>query len=932
MEVACAYGVRYFLTQRSAITFRIAFGRVAQLVRALLSHSRGPGFESLRDHPPLSRGKSRETPHQPTIHSMNPNKLRSLIIAAFLFIVPSMVEGQSASQAQQMLQANPEMLRELRSRILTSGLTPDQVRARLRAEGYPESLLDAYLPAGGESGSEGTGAALLNTSDTDIMNAVTALGIVDTVDALSLRCNADALNADSVLKPGDTLRFGRAQTIANREALRQACQSRSRKLTSADSSALRLKQDSGYTIFGLNMFRETSTLFDPNLSGPIDATYRLGPGDRLALILTGDVNAAYTLDVTREGFIVVPQAGQIYVANLTLGELENILYLRLGRVYSGVRRGAGATTRFSISPVRLRTNQVFVLGDVLSPGSYRISSASTALTALYAAHGPTDNGSMRNIQIKRGGKTIDVLDVYDYLINGDASHDVRLQNGDVVFVPVHQQFVRVVGEVTRPSTYELKNRETLADAIRFAGGFTATASVRRVQIERIQSPAERMAGGRDRITLDISPVAVAAGGPGDIPMRAGDVVRVFPISERIRNRVVVEGNVWQPGRIGLTTGMTVSQALAAAGGVKPDTYLGQILITRLNSDSTRMQLHASLADTTGRVIGDFPLREDDALRVFSLTEFRPTRYVAVTGAVRSSGQVPFHDGMTVRDVVLLAGGLEQSADLREAEIARLPLDRRNGTTATTFRVKLDSSYIFERGPNGEYFGPPGLPAPSGSMPEIKLQPYDNVLILRQPNWELQRQVVIAGEVQFPGTYSLRTKTEKVADIIARAGGLTREAYADGVTFFRYKDNVGRIGIALPEVLRNASFRDNIQLQNGDSIFIPRYNAVVNVKGAVNSPVAVTYVPGASLDYYVRAAGGATRKGDLRYAYVAQPNGKVEAVGGKFIFRSNPHPRPGSTVTVPEKDASERRLDYLATLGTIAQLALSFVGIAVALKR
>jgi protein involved in polysaccharide export with SLBB domain len=858
---------------------------------------------------------------------MNSIKLRLLAVAAFLVIAPSFAIAQSP---EQMLQANPGLLRELRSRILSSGLTPDQVRARLRAEGYPENLLDAYLPGGDESGVESTSTT--GNTQGDVLGAVSSLGIVDTVDALALRCSVNILNGDTTLTAKDTVNIGRAQALANRAALRQACAARVKKLSAADSLALRLKEDSGFTIFGLSTFREATSQFDPNLNGPIDAGYKLGPGDQLALILTGDVNAAYTLDVTREGFIVVPQAGQIYVANLTLGELENILYSRLGRVYSGVRRGPGATTRFSISPVRLRTNQIFVLGDVISPGSYRISSAGTALTALYAAHGPTDNGSLRNVQVKRGGKTVDVLDVYAYLLNGDASHDVRLQNGDVVFVPVHQQHVRVVGQVTRPATYELKPGETLSDAIRFAGGFTATASVRRVQIERIQSPAERMVGGRDRVTLDISPVTLTSGGPGDVALRAGDVVRVFAVSERMRNRIAVEGNVWQPGTIGLSPGMTVAQALRAAGGVKPDTYLGQVLISRLNPDSTRVQLHASLADTTGRVIGDFPLMEDDMLRVFSVTEFRPTRYVAITGAVRNSGQVPFHEGMTVRDLVLLAGGLEQSADLREAEIARLPLDRRNGVTATTFRVNLDSSYIFERGPDGKYFGPPGLPAPAGAMPEVKLQPYDNVLILRQPNWELQREVVIAGEVQFPGTYSLRTKTEKVSDIIARAGGLTREAYADGVTFFRTKDDVGRIGIALPEVLRNKNSRDNIQLQNGDSIFIPRYNAVVNVKGAVNSPVAVTYIPGASLDYYVRAAGGITRKGDLRYAYVTQPNGKVEATGGKFIFRSNPKPRPGSTVFVPEKDSSERRVDYLATLGTIAQLAASFVAIAIALKQ
>ena len=857
---------------------------------------------------------------------MNSIKLRLLTVAAFLFIVPSLAAAQTPEQVLQ----NPALLRELRSRIMSSGLTPDQVRARLRAEGYPENLLDAYLSSGAESAESmsGTGTG----TQEDILSAISALGIVDTADALALRCNPELLKGDTTVTAADTVNIGRAQALRNKEALRKACAAREKRLSSADSAVLRLQEDSGFVIFGINTFRQQTSQFDPNLSGPVDANYRLGPGDQLALILTGDVNAAYNLDVTREGFIVVPQAGQIYVSNLTLGDLENILYSRLGRVYSGVRRGPGATTRFSISPVRLRSNQIFVLGEVLSPGSYRISSAGTALTALYAAHGPTDNGSLRAVQIKRAGRTIQTLDVYDYLINGDASRDVRLQNGDVVFVPVHMPHVRVVGQVTRPATYELKPGETLSDAIRFAGGFTATASTRRVQIERIQSPAERALGGRDRVTLDIAPVTLTSDGPGDVALRAGDVIRVFKIAERVRNRIAIEGNVWQPGTIGLTPGMTVAQALRQAGGVKPDTYLGQILISRLNPDSTRTQLHASLADTTGRVIGDFPLREDDELRVFSVTEFRPTRYVAVTGAVRNSGQVPFREGMTVRDLVLLAGGLEQSADLREAEIARLPVNRANGTTATTFRVPLDSSYLFERGPDGKYFGPPGLPAPSGATPEVRLQPYDNVLILRQPNWELQREVVISGEVLFPGTYSLRTKTEKVSDIIQRAGGLTPEAYSDGVTFFRSKDNVGRIGIALPEVLRNPRSRDNIQLQNGDSIFIPRFNAVVNVKGAVNSPVAVTYIPGRSMDYYVRAAGGITRKGDLRYAYVTQPNGKVEATGGKFIFRSNPKPRPGSTVFVPEKDATDRRVDYLQTLGTIAQLAASFVAIAIALKQ
>jgi polysaccharide biosynthesis/export protein len=863
---------------------------------------------------------------------MNSNRLRSLVLTVFLVAAPSLAVAQNPSptDAQRMLESNPALLQQLRSRILSSGLTPEQIRARLVAEGYPATLLDAYIPGGPSAGAE-----VVNTgTPDDVLSAISKLGIVDTAEVETLRC-ATITPLDSTIATVDTSEAARIARIAA-NARRSRCMARldslNAKLTPADSARLKAFADSGFTIFGLSMFRQNTNLFDPNLNGPVDANYRLGPGDRLVLILTGDVSQSYALDVTREGFVVVPQAGQIYVNNLTLGQLEDILYTRLGRVYSGVRRGPGATTRFSISPARLRSNQIFVVGDVITPGSFRISSAGTALTALYAALGPSDNGSLRNIQIKRAGKLVDVLDIYDYLINGDASHDVRLLSGDVVFAPVHSARVRVVGEVVRPATYEMKSGETLADVIRFAGGFTPTAARTRVQIERIQAPALRAEGGRDRTTIDVASNALIEGTGPAVALLPGDVVRVFKVTDRVRNRISIGGNVWQPGSFGLTPGMTVSQALHAAGGPKPDAYLGQVLVSRLNSDSTRLQLHATLADTTGRVIGDFPLREDDQIRVFSVSEFRPERFVAITGAVHNSGQVPYREGMTVRDLVLQAGGLEQSADLQAAEIARLPADRRNGATATTFRVPLDSSYIFERGPDGKYFGPPGLPAPSGSMPEVVLRPYDNILIFRQPNWELQRTAVVSGEVRYPGTYSLKTKTEKISDLIQRAGGLTPEAYADGVTFFRAKDKVGRIGVALPEILRSPNSRDNLQLQDGDSIFIPRFNAVVNVKGAVNSPVAVTYVPGRPLEYYVSAAGGITRKGDLRYAYVTQPNGKVEATSGKFIFKSDPRPRPGSTVYVPEKDPNERRTDYIATIGSIAQIAASFVAIAIALKR
>jgi len=857
-------------------------------------------------------------------------KLGSLLVIAGLLSIDALASAQqpTAAQAQQMLQNNPALLQQLRQKMMTSGLTPDQVRARLRAEGYPETLLDAYLPGA-------TGVSDTTAVSSDVLSALTELGIADSTEMDLIRCGVDT---DTLTVP-DTLPSGLIDTtktvirIADRRrAARERCLAQEDSLVRGLRTG-KANADSGFVIFGLDFFRNRSSQFNPNLSGPVDANYRIGPGDRLVLVLTGDVEQAYSLDVTREGFIIVPQVGQIFVNQLTMGELENVLYSRLGRVYSGVRRGAGATTHFYVTPARLGSNQIFVTGDVLRPASYRISSAGTALTALYSALGPSDNGSLRQVLIRRGGTVVDTLDVYDYLLNGNTAHDVRLISGDLVFVPIHGPHVRIVGEVARPATYEMRPSETLADALRFAGGFTATAARRRVQIERIVPPAQRTLGGRDRIVTEIVSDEFMTGAGPAIAVLPGDVIRVFSVASRVRNRIYVRGDVWSPGSQGIAPGMRVSDALRLAGGVKPDVYLGQVLITRTLPDSTHVQLRAALRDTTGAVINDIPLLEDDEIRVFSMSEFRPIRYVAINGAVRKSGQFPYREGMTIRDLVLLAGGLDQSAYLNEAEVARLPENREGGITARTFRIPLDSSYIFERGPDGKYLGPPGLPAASGPNPEVTVIPYDNVLILRQPNWELQRTAVIAGEVKYPGRYSLRTKTERITDLITRAGGLTPDAYANGVTFYRTKNGVGRIGIELPDVLKNVKSLDNLPLQDGDSLFIPRYNAVVNVQGAVNSPVSVTYAPGRSIDYYIRAAGGPSKKADLKRSYVTQPNGKVEARESHFLFPDGvPKPRAGSIVYVPERDPADRQADLLQNAGAIAQIAATLVTLVIALRR
>jgi protein involved in polysaccharide export with SLBB domain len=466
-----------------------------------------------------------------------------------------------------------------------------------------------------------------------------------------------------------------------------------------------------------------------------------------------------------------------------------------------------------------------------------------------------------------------------------------------------------------------------------AGGFRPEADRRRVQVERIVPAADRGPSGSDKEVIDITSPMLATGyGPTTEKMQAGDIVRVFTVSTAVANKIDVEGNVYQPGRVAYAEGMTLSQALARAGGLKPDTYLGGVQISRLQKDSSRTMERVAL-QANGLPQKDVMLQPNDVVRTFSITEYRTERFVTVGGAVKKPGRIPFQEGMTMRDAVILAGGLEESALLTQAEIGRLPENRANGVTATTFRVPLDSTYLFERGPGGKYLGPPGVPAPAARAPEVELKSYDAVSILRQPDFEYQRTVSLVGRVKYAGTYTLLSKTERLSDLIARAGGLASDADSAAIVFIRRNDSTGRIGVDLPRVLKDPKFIDNLVLVDRDSIFIPTYNPIVTVKGAVNSPAsAVAYVRGADIDYYIRAAGGGSIKADEGRAYVMQPSGKVETKHRTALFyASSPRPMPGAIVHVPEVDPASKR-DWVSVAQTSLSLLASLITVTVLLKR
>lgn len=733
---------------------------------------------------------------------------RCTLIAALVVAFAPPLAAQQPTQSQiQRLQALAQLpggADSIKSLLAGSGLTPDQVRAKLQAAGYPGNLLDKYLP-GGATGAhaQAPGAAELA--------GLQALGLpFDTAQAVL---------------PVDTGYVTRAETTVVHSR-----------------------------VFGVDALRRTTTQFLPTLAGPVPPDYRLGPGDQLVLILTGDVELTYQLPVSREGFILIPQVGQVYVANLTLDQLRNVLYTRLGKSYSGIHRGPRATTQFDVSVANVRTNQVYVTGEVTQPGAYQISALGTVLTAVYAAGGVTEDADMRQIVVRRLGKTVATMDLYDYLLRGDTQSDIRLETGDVIFVPVHGPRVDVEGAVTRPGIYELKDGEDLRFVIGAAGGLRPDAQLRDITVFRLLPAGDRGPGAAPRAAISVALMPrIAADSAGDPPPNAGSSVAI--------------------------------PQLALASG--------------------------------------------DSVVVDSLPPLEGTYFVSIAGMVQKPGSYPWREGMTLRGLLTLAGGPTVGADLRTAELARMPADRSQGQLATTIRVQLDSSYLMNRDARGRYVGPPGPSfPPAGTAKPVPLEPFDQVLILKQPEFEPQRTAEITGEVKYPGAYALTSKSERLSDLVRRAGGMLATAYPEGAQFIRAMDGAGRVNVDVATAVKSPHSDDDIVLQPGDSINVPEYTPTVRVVGAVNAPSSILYKPGASLGYYIGNAGGLARNADKGRISVRFADGSAQVSHKVALFsRWYPTPGPGSTVNVPATPSGPP-FNVTQFAGAIAQILASTVAILV----
>jgi polysaccharide biosynthesis/export protein len=683
-------------------------------------------------------------PKDPRRHRRSPTGLLVLLAAgAFggtggpgpaIGALEAQTPDQLRRQAEQQL-GRPLSDQEILRRLQQSGMRPDEIRRELERRGMDRRAADPYL------------------------------GVLEG-------------RADRV--PPGTDPIPLLQILSEREA------DLDRRRMALDTTMLR-PPDPGPPIFGRELFRRATAQFEPVTVGPVPLDYRVGPGDELVLVITGGVELAYELTVSREGWIVIPDVGRVMVNGRTMEGIREALFQRLSQVYSGIRRGQDATTHFDVTLGRLRVNEIFVIGDVERPSAYPISSLGTVLTALYYAGGPSRSGSFREIHLNRGGETVGRIDLYDYLVRGRTADNIRLEHGDIVFVPTVERRVEISGFVVRPGLYEMRAGEDLRELIRFAGGVEPRGELRRVQIERIL-PLEERAPGRDRAILDIPVGRLDDPSAAPIPLREGDRVTIFAVLDEVENRVRVSGGVWRPGTYAVTEGTTLWDVIERAGGLVPDVVEGRVQIQRLQDDWTRRLIPASLSlDDSGRPLDNPEIEGRDEIYVYAARDLREDRRVSIGGWVRDPGVYPYAEGMTMADLVLQAGGLRTGAFLEEAEVSRMVVSQQRTERLTeSFRVPLDSALVFDRG-RGASGGSPLRDLSRIEAGRFPLENLDAVYVRRAPGFDPQERVVVTGEVFFPGPYSIANRGERVYDLLERAGGLTPEAYPEGFQLWRLRD-------------------------------------------------------------------------------------------------------------------------------------------------
>lgn len=688
-------------------------------------------------------------------------------------------------------------------------------------------------------------------------------------------------------------------------------------------------------VFGRNIFSKENLTFEPNQNMATPANYRLGSGDKVIIDVWGASQNTIESTISPDGVVVVEGVGPLKLAGMTVQKATAVVKEKLGQYYQDCQ--------FSLSVGETRSIQVQVLGEVNMPGTYTLSSLSSAFNALYAAGGISDIGTLRNIKVFRSSKEVAQIDVYDYLLNGNAEGDIRLQDNDVIVVGPYECLVNIRGKVKRPMFYEMKNSETVKQLLRYSGGFSGEAYTKNVRLTRKRGEEYSMH------TVDEFKM-------GSFELMDGDSLYVDSVLARFSNMVEVRGAVKHAGQYQLGGEIqTVRGLLQAAEGLREDAFKNRAVMHREKEDLTLEMISVDIEGILNGAAADIPLKKGDVLFVPSTVDMKGEQTLSIEGEVLYPGTYQFAENTTVEDLILQAGGLTEAASMAKVDVFRRinkPTSTENiGEMAEAFSFSLENG--FKVNENG-----------------FKLSPFDQVVVRKSPSYSEQMNVSVSGCVNFEGQYSMTSKNYRLSDLVKAAGGVTTLAYTKGARLNRVmtpderlqresslraaqiqmyeevmqngeKDynlaqadsllqlkldlgNTYPVAVNVEKALQDPGGEEDIVLREGDQLVIPQFSNTVKISGEVSYPISMNFKKGENLKYYIKHAGGYSNRAKKNGVYAIYMNGAVEKVGS----RSSKDIEPGCEIVVPTKKQNKKMTT--AEIMAIASGGASLASVIVAL--
>ena len=661
------------------------------------------------------------------------------------------------------------------------------------------------------------------------------------------------------------------------------------------------KNDSdALTVFGSDLFNNTDLTFSPSLNVPTPSTYELGVGDEVIIDIWGTSQKTFKLVIDKSGNVNIENLGPIYLNGLSIESAQKRLENRLSEIYEGLRDKKQST--FALLTLgNLRSVKVNMVGELKAPGTYVIPSMSSVFNALYLAGGPTKDGSFREIKVIRNNKLVASLDIYDFLTKGVVEKTITLKDQDIVKVDFYKNRIKLEGAFIKTGLFELKDGESLADLINYSGGFSDKAYRNKVDVERV--------GKEQKVFFSLDAEQFAT-----FKLENGDIVSAGVIDEKIDNRILINGAVVREGYYEYEEGITLKQLVDLAKGLKADAYLDRAIIVREKEDLSKEMIAVPLGNLLKADYQDFPLQPNDNIWINSIEEMVEKKTVSIKGEVIHPNQHDFVEGMTLKDIILLSGGFTDAALSARIEVSRRIYNTNNeGEIAKTYTISLKDGIAYDE-----------------DIKNFVLEPFDQIFVRKNVNYHIQDNVQIKGEVMYEGAYTLASESEKISDVINRAGGLKKNAYVAGASLYRKDENnqVYNIAIDLEKILKNPSSIDNLFLEKGDELYVPKIKQVVHVDGAVQNANALAYSKDSNLLDYVEKSGGFETRAIRRKTYVKYVNGHTDVVKSFLWFKKYPKIEPGAKIIVPEKPVKEGKPAsfWLGISTSVASLALIIASI------